>query len=65
MYYMLMYNESQKKATIKYLQKLKDIRFRVKPEEYQEMQDAAKKAGYSSMRQFFLDAISDKINSIG
>lgn len=65
MYYMLMYNESQKKATIKYLQKLKDIRFRVKPEEYQEMQNAAKKAGYSSMRQFFLDAISDKINSIG
>ncbi len=65
MYYISMYNESQKKATIKYLQKLKDIRFRVKPEEYQEMQDAAKKAGYSSMRQFFLDAISDKINSIG
>lgn len=65
MYYIGMYNESQKKATIKYLQKLKDIRFRVKPEEYQEMQNAAKKAGYSSMRQFFLDAISDKINSIG
>lgn len=65
MYYMLMYNESQKKATIKYLQKLKDIRFRVKPEEYQIMQDAAKKAGYTSMRQFFLDAINDKINSIG
>lgn len=65
MYYMSMYNESQKKATIKYLQKLKDIRFRVKPEEYQIMQDAAKKAGYTSMRQFFLDAISDKINSIG
>lgn len=65
MYYMLMYNESQKKATIKYLAKLKDIRFRVKPEEYQIMQDAAKKAGYTSMRQFFLDAISDKINSIG
>lgn len=65
MYYITMYNESQKKATIKYLQKLKDIRFRVKPEEYQIMQDAAKKAGYTSMRQFFLDAISDKINSIG
>ena len=65
MYYMPMYNESQKKATIKYLAKLKDIRFRVKPEEYQIMQDAAKKAGYTSMRQFFLDAISDKINSIG
>lgn len=65
MYYISMYNESHKKATIKYLQKLKDIRFRVKPEEYQMMQDAAKKAGYSSMRQFFLDAISDKINSIG
>lgn len=65
MYYMLMYNESQKKATIKYLQKLKDIRFRVKPEEYQIMQNAAKKAGYTSMRQFFLDAINDKINSIG
>lgn len=65
MYYMSMYSESQKKATIKYLQTLKEIRFRVKPEEYEKMQDAAKKAGYSSMRQFFLDAISDKINSIG
>ena len=64
-YYMSMYSESQKKATIKYLQTLKEIRFRVKPEEYEKMQDAAKKAGYSSMRQFFLDAISDKINSIG
>lgn len=52
-----MYNESKKKATIKYLATLKEIRFRVKPEEYDKMQKAAHDQGFASMRQFFLAAI--------
>ena len=44
-----------------YLGKLKEIRFRVKPEEYEEMEKAAAKQGYRSMRQFFLAAINEKI----
>ena len=50
-----------KDYTIEYLSKLKEIRFRVKPEEYEEMEKAAKKLGYTSMRQFFLAAINEKI----
>ena len=58
-----MYNESSKKATMKYLEKLKDIRFRVKPEDYARYEAAAKGAGYTSMRQFYLDAIEDKVKN--
>lgn len=56
-----MYNESRKKSTIKYLSTLKEIRFRVKPEEYTAMECAAKRLGYSSMRQFYLAAINEKM----
>lgn len=56
-----MYNENIKNNTMRYLSKLKEIRFRVKPEEYEEMRKGAEKQGYSSMRQFFLDAIKEKI----
>ncbi len=56
-----MYNETSRKATVKYLAKLKEIRFRVKPEEYEKMQKAAKMQGYESMRQFFLAAINEKM----
>ena len=59
-----MYNEAQKKATMKYLDKLKEIRFRVQPEEYAKYEHAAKKAGYSSMRQFYIDAINEKIERL-
>lgn len=55
------YNEKSKEYTMKYLEKLKEIRFRVKPEEYQRYEEAAKKAGYPSMRQFYLDAIEEKV----
>lgn len=58
------YNEKQKKYTMDYLDKLKEIRFRVKPEEYEKYEEAAKKAGYPSMRQFYLDAIDEKIKKI-
>ena len=35
------YNEKQKEYTLKYLEKLKEIRFRVKPEEFQVYEEAA------------------------
>lgn len=56
-----MYNEKSKQCTMRHLAKLKEVRFRVKPEEYAEYEAAAKAAGYGSMRQFFLDAIKEKI----
>lgn len=52
-----MYNEKTKNNTMKYLAKLKEIRFRVKPEEYERMRKAAHDQGFSSMRQFYLAAI--------
>mgnify|MGYP006946268280 CR=1 FL=1 len=39
------YNEKQKSYTMKYLSKLKEIRFRVKQDEYEKYEEAAKKAG--------------------
>ena len=59
-----MYNESRKKATMKYLDTLKEIRFRVKPEEFERYEAAAKKAGYSSMRQFYLEALNKMTEAI-
>lgn len=58
------YNEKQKEYTMKYLDKLKEIRFRVKPEEFERYEKAAKKAGYPSMRQFYLDALEEKVQRI-
>ena len=58
------YNEKQKEYTMKYLGKLKEIRFRVKPEEEEIYKEVAEKAGYSSMRQFYLDAINEKVAKI-
>lgn len=58
------YNKKQKEYTMKYLDKLKEIRFRVKPEEFAEYEEAAKKAGYPSMRQFYMDAIHEKVEKI-
>ena len=55
------YNEKQKEYTMKYLDKLKEIRFRVKPEEFKAYEEAAKKAGYPSMRQFYIDALNEKV----
>lgn len=58
------YNEKAKEYTMKYLSKLKEVRFRVKPEEFEGYERAAKKAGYSSMRQFYIDAIAEKVQRI-
>lgn len=57
----MVYDKKQKEYTMNYLKKLKEIRFRVTPEEFQRYEEAAKKAGYPSMRQFYLDAINEKI----
>lgn len=59
-----MYDEKQKERTKKYLSKLKKIEFRVKPEEYERYESIAKNAGYSSMRQFYLEAIEEKLQKI-
>ena len=59
-----MYEEKQKERTMRHLKKLKEIRFRVKPEEYELFERAAQTAGYESMRQFYLDAINSKIQEI-
>lgn len=59
------YSESQKEATVKYLKKLKEIRFRVKHEVYEKYAAAAKKAGYEDMRPFYMDAIKEKIERDG
>lgn len=56
------YDEVSKRATMKYLAKLKEIRFRVTPEEYERYERAARAQGYSSMRQFYLAAIEEKIS---
>lgn len=58
------YDAKKKEYLIKYLEKLKEIRFRVKPEEYEKYEAAAKKAGYPSMRQFYIDAINEKAEKI-
>ena len=58
------YDENAKKRIMKYLKKLKEIRFRVKPDFFEVCQEAAEIAGYESMRQFYLDALQDKIDEI-
>lgn len=56
------YNEKAKTSTMKYLKKLKEIRFRVKPSEYERFEKAAKEMGYQDMRPFYIDAIEEKIS---
>lgn len=49
---------------MKYLKELKEVRFRVTPEEFAEYEEAAKKAGYNKMRPFYMDAIREKMEKI-
>lgn len=58
------YTKASKEAQIRYMAKLKEIRFRVKPEEAEEFEAARKAGGYPSMRAFILAAIAEKIASI-
>lgn len=57
------YDEKSKERTMRYLEKLKEIRFRVKPEEYEIFENAAKIAGYDSMRKFYIDALREKVKN--
>lgn len=54
------YTEAQKKATTKYLKTLKEVRFRVKPEEYEQIQSSATSKGLS-VRAFILQAIQHEL----
>lgn len=58
------YNEKSKERTMKYLEKLKEIRFRVKPEEYARYEQAMKQGNYQSLRQFYMSAINEKVDAI-
>ncbi|MCD8014073.1 MAG: cag pathogenicity island protein [Lachnospiraceae bacterium] len=58
------YDAKKKEYLMKYLEKLKEIRFRVKPEEYEKYEAAAKAAGYPSMRQFYIEALEEKVERL-
>lgn len=58
------YDEKAKERTMRYLDKQKQIRFWVKEEEYERFKAIAEKAGYDSLRQFYLEAIEEKIKKI-
>lgn len=61
------YTEAQKKATTKYLTKLKDVRLRISHDEYALWSVAAKEYGFvkedgtPNMRQFIMAAVKEKI----
>ena len=57
------YSEKQKEYTMKYLDKLKEVRFRVKPEDYARYKAAADQEGLS-VRAFIMMAIDEKIDHI-
>ena len=59
-----MYNESRKKATMKYLKTQKQIRFWVNPVFYDQVKTAAAAGGFSSLRQFYIFAVEDLIQKI-
>ena len=61
---MAKYSQKDKERMLRYQKTQKEIRFRVWPEEYAKHQEAAAKAGYPSMRQFYLAAIAEKIERI-
>lgn len=54
------YTEAQKRASMKYQKGLKELKFRIKPEEYERIAEAAKKAE-TSVRAYCLDAINEKM----
>lgn len=55
------YNDKQKEYTMKYLEKLKEVRFRVKPEEFEKYKEAADKKEMS-MRAYIMEALEEKIS---
>ena len=59
-----MYDEKAKERTIKYLKTLREVRFRVKPEEYARWEEAAKKGNFGSMRQYYMYCINKAADEI-
>lgn len=59
-----MYNESTKKATMKYLKTQKQIRFWLSPDLYSQIQTAAAEGGFRSLRQFYIYAITELMAKI-
>lgn len=47
-----------------YLGNLKEIRFRVNQEDYEQYKKAARNAGYESMRQFYIESLNEKVNKL-
>ena len=57
--------ENEEKSSVqRYLDKLYQVRFWVKPDVKDRWEEAAKKAGYPSMRKFYMDAIEEKIEKL-
>lgn len=54
------YTEAQKRASLKYQATLKELKIRMKPEEYERIVEAAKGAE-TSVRAYCLTAINEKI----
>lgn len=59
-----MYDDKAKERTMKYLKTLREVRFRVKPEEYARWEEAAKKGNFGSMRQYYMYCINKITNEI-
>ena len=57
--------ENEEKSSVqRYLDKLYQVRFWVNPDVMDRWEEAAKKAGYPSMRKFYMDAIEEKIEKL-
>lgn len=57
--------ENEEKSSMqRYLDKLYQVRFWVKPDIKERWEEVAKKAGYPSMRKFYIDAIEEKIEKL-
>ena len=55
--------EESKASIKKYLEKQYQVRFWIKPDIRDRWEAAARQAGYSSMRSFYVDAIEEKIKN--
>lgn len=57
------YNENRKRSTLKYLAKQKTIHFYVKPELFSEYVAAMDALDYTSMREFVMASIDEKMKT--
>lgn len=55
------YNAKRKETTIRYIEEnLETIRFRVRKGEKDQLEDEARRAGYSAYSRYIIDAINEK-----